>query len=83
MAYRMIVLLIAFSTLAGGCSRAVDDFVIPAGHPADPNGRRGVVVAGNDTLEPELLTIKPQIGPSNSAPKSAPQSGANQHKHAQ
>lgn len=81
MAYRTFALLITLSTVAGGCSRGVDDFIIPAGHPADPNGRSGVVLAGTDALQPELLTIKPQVGPSSSSQKPAPSSGGHQHKN--
>lgn len=81
MAYRFFALLITLSTVAGGCSRAVDDFVIPTGHPADPNGRSGTVLAGSDALQPELLTIKPQVGPTSSSQKPAPSSGGHQHKN--
>lgn len=81
MVYRIFALLITLSIVAGGCSRVFDDFVIPTGHPADPNGRSGAVLAESGTLQPELLTIKPQLGPSSSSQKTAPSSGGHQHKN--
>lgn len=73
--------IIAFLTLAAGaCVRGDDEFVVPLGHPAEPGARGGAVLVGSNALDPELQTVKPQLG-GTAAPKSAPPAGDHQHKH--
>lgn len=59
--------------------RADDAVVLPAGHPAEPAARPGLVLAGSDTLDPELATVKPSIGASTG--RQQPSQPAAQHQH--
>jgi len=73
--------LFVFLTFAvSACARPDDNYIVPLGHPAGPESRPGAVLTGSDALEPELRTVKPRLTPS-AAPKPAPSSGAQQHKH--
>lgn len=78
-AYFRLGLLALLTLAAGACVRSEDNFVVPLGHPADPDGRSGAVLISSGALEPELQTIKPAVKPSSAKP--APASGAQQHKH--
>ena len=84
MAYRIVTLLISLSTVAGGCARAVDDFIVPPGHPADPSARPGVSLSTSAALESELKDVKPKASPSGGPQTPAQPSGGHshgQHKH--
>lgn len=75
---------IAFVTAtAGACMRDSGDFAVPLGHPADAGARSGAVLISPAALEPELQTVKPQVGasPAPSPAQAAPASGGHQHKH--
>lgn len=78
MAYRIAALLITFS-VAGGCARAVDDFIVPAGHPANPSARPGVSLSASAALENELKDVKPKASPSGGSQTPAPPSGGHHH----
>ena len=71
--------LVFLTLVASACVRSEDNFVVPLGHPADPDGRAGAVLIASGALEPELQNIKPGVTPSSSKP--APSPGAHQHKH--
>lgn len=71
--------LVLLTLAAGACVRSEDNFVVPLGHPADPDGRAGAVLIATGALEPELQNVKPGVSPSSRKP--APSSGAQQHKH--
>lgn len=77
--YFRFALLVVLTTGAGACMRNHDEFVVPLGHPADPGARAGAELTTSSTLEPELQTVKPRVGPPSSEQKPAPPSGGHQH----
>lgn len=86
MAYRKLLVSVAlFGALsAGACNRMDDDFIVPVGHPADPQVRPGNALSGFGALDPRLRSVSPQITPS-TAPrtpsKAMPSHQHGQHKH--
>ncbi len=86
MAYRKyLVSAVLFSALSvGACNRMDDDFIVPAGHPADPQARPGITLSGSGALAPDLRRVSPQVTPS-TAPgtpsKPMPSHQHGQHKH--
>ena len=81
MAYLRTGLVLILTLGASACRSGHEEYAVPLGHPADPGARAGVVLAGSASLEPELQTVKPNIGGSTSQKQAAPPSGAHQHKH--
>ena len=79
LAYFKFGFLVLLTLTAAACVRTEDNFVVPLGHPADPDGRAGAVLISSAALDPELQNIKPAVTPSSQKP--APSSGAQQHKH--
>lgn len=77
-AYLKLGILLLLTLATGACVRGDDEFVVPLGHPAEPGARGGAVLVGSNALDPELQTVKPQLGGA-AATKSAPPAGGHQH----
>lgn len=63
MSYRRLALLVLLFSALGGCGRVGDDYVVPAGHPADPAARAGLPLPPSAALRPELKDVKPELAP--------------------
>lgn len=77
MSYLKWTVIVCIAATSSACVRDQLDYAVPLGHPADAGGRSGAVLVGTNSLEPELQTVRPQVGTS-PAP-TAPASGGHQH----
>jgi hypothetical protein len=74
-----LLLLILLVGAVGGCTRAEDAVLLPAGHPAEPAARPGLVLADSETLNPELATVKPSIGAASGGQQPSQPAAPHQH----
>lgn len=78
---RVTTLLIVSIALSGCRSGALDDFIVPTSHPANPDAVAAMPLRVSRVLEPEFENVRPKLERKSSAPRpTAPASSDAAHQ---